>query len=184
MNGGGFSKTRLDRMHRVMAAYQAIDDRGRSANAWKRDVMKPNSEKSDEAVIRALMDAWTEAVRSRDIDKLMEHYAPDVVVFDLTQASYVGAARYRQNMEGWFSAWQGPILCERRDLTITAGSDVAFSCSLTHNSGTGPGGEKIDFWVRVTVGFRKIDGQWKVTHEHVSMPFDMETIKTSPNPEP
>jgi hypothetical protein len=24
---------------------------------------------------------------------------------------------------------------------------------------------------------RKIDGQWKVVHEHVSVPFDMETGK-------
>jgi ketosteroid isomerase-like protein len=147
--------------------------------------MKRDLPKSNEATIRALMDEWTEAIRARDLDKLMAHYAPDVMVFDLTQAlSYVGAARYRENIAGWFSAWQGPIHCERRDLAITAGDDVAFSSSLTHNSGIGPGGEKIDFWVRVTVGFRKIDNQWKVTHEHVSMPFDMETGKASINLQP
>jgi ketosteroid isomerase-like protein len=142
--------------------------------------MKTDLPNTNEALIRALMDQWTEAVRARDSDKLMEHYASDVVVFDLTPAaSYIGAARYRQHIEGWFSAWQGPILCERRELSITAGDDVAFSTSLTHNSGVGPGGEKNDFWVRVTVGFRKIDGNWKVTHEHVSMPLDMATMKTS-----
>ena len=136
--------------------------------------MKTDHQK-DVETLRAMIDEWTEAVRARDIDRLMSHYAPDVVVFDLTPASsYVGAARYRQRIEGWFSAWQGPIHCERKDLSITAGEDVAFSSSLTHNSGVGPGGEKIAFWVRVTVGFRKIDGRWKVVHEHVSMPFDME----------
>jgi len=39
--------------------------------------------------------------------------------------------------------------------------------------------EKTDVWVRATVCFRKIDGQWKVTHEHISVPFDMETFKAS-----
>jgi hypothetical protein len=27
-------------------------------------------------------------------------------------------------------------------------------------------------WMRVTVGYRRIDGKWKVTHEHVSVPFN------------
>jgi ketosteroid isomerase-like protein len=32
---------------------------------------------------------------------------------------------------------------------------------------------------RKTVCFCKIDGRWKVTHEHISLPFDMETFKAS-----
>jgi uncharacterized protein (TIGR02246 family) len=134
--------------------------------------------KTNEAQIRALMDEWIEAVRARDLDKLMALYAPDVLIFDMMPPlHFVGAARHREHYAGWFSSWQGPIGCERRDLTITAGEDVAFAGCLTHNSGTGANGEKQDFWVRVTVGLRKIDGQWKATHEHVSLPFDMETMK-------
>jgi ketosteroid isomerase-like protein len=40
-------------------------------------------------------------------------------------------------------------------------------------------GEINDVWVRATVCFRKIDGHWKVTHEHMSVPYDMETSKAS-----
>jgi len=65
------------------------------------------------------------------------------------------------------------------DLTIAAGDEVAFSRSLTHISGTRTDGEKTDVWVRTTVGFRKIDNQWKATHEHISVPYDMETFKAS-----
>ena len=32
-------------------------------------------------------------------------------------------------------------------------------------------------WLRWTLGFRKIDGRWRVAHEHVSVPFDMESGK-------
>lgn len=28
-----------------------------------------------------------------------------------------------------------------------------------------------DYWVRVTAGCRKTNGQWMLIHEHVSMPF-------------
>ena len=34
-------------------------------------------------------------------------------------------------------------------------------------------------WVRATVCYRKIDGTWMVTHEHNSVPFDVESGKAS-----
>jgi len=36
-------------------------------------------------------------------------------------------------------------------------------------------GETTQTWVRVTVGFRKMEGTWRITHEHVSVPCDLET---------
>ena len=35
-------------------------------------------------------------------------------------------------------------------------------------------GPKIDIWFRHTLGFRKIDGRWKITHEHSLVPFYMD----------
>jgi hypothetical protein len=35
-------------------------------------------------------------------------------------------------------------------------------------------GEKVDLWFRATLGFRKIDGRWKITNEHSSVPFYMD----------
>jgi ketosteroid isomerase-like protein len=34
------------------------------------------------------------------------------------------------------------------------------------------------FW-RATVCFEKLNGQWLVTHEHSSVPFNMETMQAS-----
>jgi ketosteroid isomerase-like protein len=99
--------------------------------------------KTSETTIRALIEEWTEAVRAKDIGKLMAYYAPDVVVFDiLPPLQFVGAAHYRQNWAEWFVSWQGPIGYEMRDLTIAAGDEVAFSRSLSHISGTRTDGEK------------------------------------------
>ena len=34
--------------------------------------------------------------------------------------------------------------------------------------------ESFTLWFRVTLGLRKIDGRWLVTHEHESVPFEMD----------
>jgi ketosteroid isomerase-like protein len=36
-------------------------------------------------------------------------------------------------------------------------------------------GSRTDFWLRATTGFRKLDGNWLITHDHVSVPLDLET---------
>jgi len=36
-------------------------------------------------------------------------------------------------------------------------------------------GEDTDGWMRSTVGFRKTDGKWMITHEHSSVPMYMDS---------
>jgi ketosteroid isomerase-like protein len=38
-------------------------------------------------------------------------------------------------------------------------------------------GNEVDVWSRSTACLRKIDGQWKIAHEHSSVPIDMVTGK-------
>jgi uncharacterized protein (TIGR02246 family) len=129
----------------------------------------------DEAQIRQLIDNWAKALRAKDINGLMSHYTPDILVFDLAPPlQYAGADAYRKNFDEWFTSFQGLVGYEIRDLSITAGDDAAFSHSLNRISGTRTNGEETDVWVRATVCFRKVDGKWRVTHEHVSVPFYME----------
>jgi ketosteroid isomerase-like protein len=42
-------------------------------------------------------------------------------------------------------------------------------------SGTATSGEAISMWVRWTACFRKLDGRWRITHEQVSVPIDMDS---------
>jgi uncharacterized protein (TIGR02246 family) len=139
----------------------------------------------DEAQIRQVIDGWIKAVRSKNIKKIMSYYTPDILLFDLAPPlEYRGADAYRKNWEEWLPSFQGPVGYEIRDLSITMGDDVAFCHSLNRISGTRTNGEQTGIWVRATVGFRKIDGKWMITHEHVSVPFDMETYKASLNLKP
>jgi ketosteroid isomerase-like protein len=131
----------------------------------------------EEAQVRQLMDNLGKAMSAKDIDGVMAFYAPDIVAFDIIPPlQYVGAEAYRENWEEGFAMSQS-INFEIRDLTITASGEAAFCHSLNRLSGTMKNGEKYDFWMRRTVCCRSIDGELKITHEHFSVPFDMESNK-------
>jgi len=57
-----------------------------------------------------------------------------------------------------------------RELSVTAGDNVAFCHSLNQMGSEG----LFLLWFRSTVGLRKIDGTWRITHEHNSTPFYMD----------
>ena len=138
------------------------------------------SEALDEAQIRALIDGRANAVRARDVKGAISSLAPDILSFDVVNPlQRVGSDASAKRAEEWFSSFEGPIGYEIRNLSITAGNDVAFSHGLSHVSATRADGEQLDMWWRTTVCFRKADGKWMVTHEHNSVPFDVQSGKAS-----
>jgi ketosteroid isomerase-like protein len=134
----------------------------------------------EDAQIRERMDALAQALRAKDINTLMAHYAPGMVTFDLRPPLQLqGADAYRKNFEAWFASVQGPIDYEIRDLRVPMSDDLALCHYLGHVKSTRTTGEKSDYWVRVTSGFQKMNDQWMVTHEHVSMPLNVETMQAA-----
>jgi PhnB protein len=130
---------------------------------------------NDETQIRALIDDWTGAIRAKDVRGARAPYAPDVVVCDLAPPLWrVGSETLKKSFEAWFPTWDGPIGFEIRDLRVACGGDIAFGHGLQRISGTKTDGEKPDIWVRATLCFRKVDGQWRIAHEHTSVPFYMD----------
>lgn len=139
-----------------------------------------NSEAANEAQIRGIIEERVKAVNDKDINALLSNHASEVLSFDvLNPLQYAGADKIRERAEKWLSSYQGSIGYEVRDLSITAGVDVAFCHYLYRVSGTLKDGGEVKMWVRATVCLRRIDGQWMITHEHQSVPFDVETGKAS-----
>jgi uncharacterized protein (TIGR02246 family) len=126
-----------------------------------------------EAQIHALIDDWARAIRAKDVDGVMSHYAADSVTFDLAPP-LISAAANAKGLEAWFSTWRGPLGYEIRDLNIRAGDDAAFCHSLNRLSGTTTDGERAHVWFRQTLCFRKIGGEWRIAHQHESVPFYMD----------
>jgi len=131
---------------------------------------------SDEADIRERIDKLVEAIRAMDLEGLKSMYAPNIVSFDVNPPlQHVGAAAKWKNWVEAFTVFQRPLGYEIRDLTITLDGDVAFAHSLNRLSGTLKNGNRSGFWVRATFCFRKIDGNWLIAHDHVSVPLDPES---------
>ena len=126
-----------------------------------------------EAEIRALVDHWANAIRAKDVDGVMAHYAADSVTFDLAPP-LISTGADAPGLRAWFATWRGGLGYEMRDLTIFADADAAFCHSLNRLSGTKTDGEKNDIWFRLTLGFRNVGGAWKIAHQHESVPFYMD----------
>ena len=139
-----------------------------------------NSKRTEDAQIRQLINSRVKAMQDKDINGLMSNYSPEVVEFDaVNPLRYNGINETRKRAEEWFGAYKGPIGYEVRDLSITTGNDVAFCHFPYHISGIMTNGSEVDMWVRDTICYRKIDGNWMITHEHTSVPFEVESGKAS-----
>jgi uncharacterized protein (TIGR02246 family) len=123
--------------------------------------------------VRGLVDDWARALRAKDVDGVMAHYTADSVTFDLAPP-LISTGADAKGLQAWFSTWRGPLGYEIRDLNITAGDDVAFCHGLNRLSGTKTDGEKADVWFRQTLCLRKIGGEWRIAHQHESVPFYMD----------
>lgn len=132
--------------------------------------------KADEERIREVLEDRAAATTARDARRFLSHCAPDIVEFSLAPPlQHKGPqARDQRAVEAWYATWRGPIEVTLTQLEITVGDDVAFSHSINRMRGTKTDGFEVELWSRATVGLRRIDGTWKITHAHDSVPFLMD----------
>ncbi|MDQ8201395.1 nuclear transport factor 2 family protein [Pelagicoccus sp. SDUM812003] len=132
---------------------------------------KTNDTKADEAKIRKLMADWSDALERKDVDGLVANYASDVILFDaIPPYKRVGVEEIRDTWTHCLPHFPETFQSEHRDITVQVAGDVAFAYGVHHIVADDHPAAKS--WMRVTVGFRRIEGQWKVMHEHVSLPFN------------
>lgn len=120
----------------------------------------------NETVIRELIGSWANAVCKGDLDRVVASRTDDIIMFDVPEPIQErGIDAYRQTWKLFFAHnAAGPDRFRISELNIEAGDTVAFAHGLlTINGG--------DAHCRLTLGLRKIDGEWRVSHEHHSIPL-------------
>ena len=131
--------------------------------------MSTQNEK-DDVEIRALLERWAAAVRARDLPTILERHARDMLMFDVPPPTALrGIDAYERSWKPFFASFAGAIAFDLSDVSVNAGSDVAFVTALVRCAGDQTGGGTQDLAVRLTVGLRKIAGQWTILHEHHSV---------------
>ena len=134
----------------------------------------------DEAKIKDLESRFVAAVKAKDVDAVMKVYVPDesLFVFDvIPPRQYVGAKAYAKDWTDLFGMFKGPVNFEISDLSVSADGTMGYGHSIQHISGSDGKGQPIDVTVRVTDVYRKLNGNWLIVHEHVSVPVDLATGK-------
>lgn len=123
----------------------------------------------DKSRIRELLETWAQAVRERDLERIVAQHAPDILMFDLPTVQLQGMEAYKESWRQMFP-WLGAAgRFDLSDLEITAGDEVAFATAILHCAGTELQERGAELTVRLTVGLKKLAGAWTVTHEHHSV---------------
>jgi ketosteroid isomerase-like protein len=138
----------------------------------------PARSELSESQIRNWIDRRAAAVRARDVGAAAAMLAGPLVQFDVVgELSSLGAQAAEQRLKQWLESFTGPIDFDPAEISITAAGDVGFAHCLNHVRAEKIGGGEIDMWWRSTMCFQRIDGRWKIVHEHDSVPFDPATGK-------
>ena len=132
-----------------------------------------NTDSHDEAEIRRLIADQQSAVCEKDVDRIMAHYATDVIIFNVKPPFQTrGAKDWRLEWETSLSHFPAVFGAETRDLVINVSGDLALAHRLWRFTGM-PG----QTWIRDTAVYRRHLGKWQIVHEHYSVPFDPETSR-------
>lgn len=132
------------------------------------------TQQRDEADIRRLIGDLRRATCNKDVAAVLATGAPGLVFYGLAPPLQDPADPDGGGLQAWLDTWDGEIGLEHRDLIVCADGDVGFAHGLAHMSGRKTDGERPDLWFRNTFGLRRIDGAWKIVHEHQSTPFYMD----------
>lgn len=125
-----------------------------------------------ESDVRSVIEDWAKATRQNRKDDVLKNHLPELVIFDvLPPMKYESAESYRRSWEDWQPETAGEGKFDVETLSVTAGTDVAFAHCFIRCGGFMPDGRTFEDLVRATFCLRKLDGGWKVAHQHISKPL-------------
>ena len=129
------------------------------------------SDPQDENQIRELIEHWATAVRDEDLAGIRADHDPNLLMFDVPPPFLTrGLDAYMETWQIFYANIAKPVVFNFDDVKVTAGFDVAFAtatgrCVYINRQGQQ---EPLDF--RLTMGLKKIEGKWRILHEHHSVP--------------
>jgi uncharacterized protein (TIGR02246 family) len=126
----------------------------------------------DDREVRRLIEAWADAVHGGDLDRVLAQHADDIVMFDVPppEKGVRGIDAYRETWPPFFEWQAAGASFEIESLDVTAGDDVAFAYALLRCGTQDELRQDPANRLRLTIGLRKQNGAWVVTHEHHSFP--------------
>ena len=128
--------------------------------------------------VRTVLDEYADAYARRDGEGVLGFFQDGAARYDLAPPLQQGPGTMVGDVTGvtaWLATFDGPVLMEHRDLTVVTDGNLALAHALTRMTATPAGAPgPFSFWFRSTFGLRRLDGRWRIVHEHQSTPFHMD----------
>jgi ketosteroid isomerase-like protein len=135
-----------------------------------------SSTDEDELAVQTVIQGFVRAVKLKDVEGMLAFCAPDVVTFDMMPPlRHDGANAVREIWTKTLAAFDAPMQCDTRHLKVFVSDKIAFGRCLVKFGGKRLDGGASSTWMCMTLGLRKIERDWKIVHQHVSVPVDMES---------
>jgi uncharacterized protein (TIGR02246 family) len=131
----------------------------------------------DRQAIADLFDRWAIASRNKDIDAIIALYHADICSYDAVGPLQLnGISDYRAHWEKCLPKdAEMTIEMQTPNIRVSGHLGVAhllIRCGMRDEDGT-----ENSSWMRSSYQLEKRDGQWRIAHEHFSVPFDFENCQ-------
>jgi len=127
----------------------------------------------DENDVQTLIERWARAVREENRAGIRADHDTEMLMFDVPGPLLSkGLDAYMATWERFLSWSEKPVAFDFHDVNVTTGKDVAFATAIGRCAGIDSTGKREELEFRLTMCLRKIDGRWRVMHEHHSLPAD------------
>lgn len=132
----------------------------------------------DQQALQTLIAQWAKAVSAGDLNAILACYAEDVEAYDaIGKLRFQGLEAYGAHWRECMSYCENGMVFEVQEPRVRVDGDLAVSYFPVRCGGENETGEEQMGWMRMSVAYHRIGGQWKIVHEHSSVPFDPMTLK-------
>jgi ketosteroid isomerase-like protein len=129
--------------------------------------------KTHEQQIADILECWAKATSEDRKEEILASHDEAAVIYDvLPPLCYNGTKEYGQSWEEWQPHFEIPSLFEIQDMKIHAGETHAFCHGFIRCGGKLPNGEIVEDFVRATFCLMRHGGEWRILHQHISMPLN------------
>jgi len=129
---------------------------------------------------KAIGDVEHKFAASTNAQAAMKYYDPtdQVVVLDISgpPREHVGQKDVRADVEKGFAGMKDPKV-QFLELKVITDGKLGYARSVQRFTAIGPDGKPVDITFRQTDLLHKVDGQWKILEQHISVPVDLATGK-------
>ena len=126
----------------------------------------------NEVQVRQLIENWAAAVGNKDMKTILSHHSDDIVMYDVPYPfQSKGIDAYRKTWDLFYTYTKGGVF-DFTELHVVAGDDVAFCYATMKCADKSKTEDYVPLDFRLTVGLKKINGQWTIIHEHHSVPSE------------